>query len=383
MADFEGKVNQANGRLKASKVGAKIEIRGDRLVLRATLPPKPGSDQTKPHQQRLALGCHANGAGLSIAEAKAREISALVDQGRFDWTPYLRSNAQDRNTVGHWAERFEKNYFEKRERNAETETTWRGDYRAVLNKLPPGEPLTAELLRAAVVETQPDTKTRKRYVMVVSALAKFAGLELDLLGLAGKYGSSTSAPRTLPTDAEIVEWWGKIANPGWRWVYGIMATYGLRNHEVFHLDLDRLRAGDQVLEVLKGKTGHRLVWPFYPEWFDELQLSNVVVPPINTDRSNKEIGAAVTKYFHDWARLPFSPYCLRHCWAIRTIEFLVPVELAARQMGHAVNVHTATYHRWLTADHQQKFFDLMLARPDRPQPPKPPEISSSDRPSPV
>jgi integrase len=370
MAEFEGKVNRANGRLKASKVGARIEIRGDRLVLRATLPPKPGSDQTKPHQQRLALGCHANGNGLSIAEAKAREISALNDLGKFDWKPYLRSNAQTSDTVGHWLERFEKNYFEKRERTQKSETTWRGDYRAVLNKLPPGEPLTAELLRAAVVGTAPDTKTRKRYCMVIKALATFAGIELNLSGLTGKYSGASLQPRDLPTDAKIVEWWDKIANPGWRWVYGVMAAYGLRNHETFNLNLDRLRGGDQVLEVLDGKTGHRLVWPFYPEWFREFELSNVVLPPINTDRPNQAIGQAVTKYFHDWAKLPFSPYDLRHCWAIRTIEFLVPVELAARQMGHSVDVHTKTYHRWLTADHHQRFFDLMLARPDRPQPPK-------------
>jgi hypothetical protein len=29
----------------------------------------------------------------------------------------------------------------------------------------------------------------------------------------------------------------KLTNPAWQWVYGMMATYGLRNHEVFFLTL--------------------------------------------------------------------------------------------------------------------------------------------------
>jgi hypothetical protein len=37
----------------------------------------------------------------------------------------------------------------------------------------------------------------------------------------------------LPSDEVIVEWYDRIPNPTWRYVYGIMATYGLRNHEVF------------------------------------------------------------------------------------------------------------------------------------------------------
>ncbi|WP_293305248.1 hypothetical protein [Microcoleus sp. PH2017_22_RUC_O_B] len=32
------RLNQANGRLKAARVGVRIEERGDRLCLRATLP---------------------------------------------------------------------------------------------------------------------------------------------------------------------------------------------------------------------------------------------------------------------------------------------------------------------------------------------------------
>ncbi|MEH2156484.1 hypothetical protein [Nostoc sp.] len=60
-----------NDRLKKALIGVRVEARGDRLSLRATLPPKPGSNKTKPYQQYLALGICANPAGLQRAEAEA------------------------------------------------------------------------------------------------------------------------------------------------------------------------------------------------------------------------------------------------------------------------------------------------------------------------
>jgi len=62
--------------------------------------------------------------------------------------------------------------------------------------------------------------------------------------------------------AEIRE---SIPNPAWQWAYGMMACYGLRNHELFYLDCDRL----PLLVVKDGsKTGYHRVHPFFPEWFD-------------------------------------------------------------------------------------------------------------------
>ncbi len=75
--DIVPKLNQANGRLRSAKVGVVIGVKG-RLHLRATLPPKPGSDKQQPYQQRLALGYHANPAEISLAEtenAKSRSFN--------------------------------------------------------------------------------------------------------------------------------------------------------------------------------------------------------------------------------------------------------------------------------------------------------------------
>ena len=48
----------------------------------------------------------------------------------------------------------------------------------------------------------------------------------------------------------------QFVNPGWRWIYGMLATYGLRDHEVFQVDTSRLHEAPHVVEVLDdSKTG--------------------------------------------------------------------------------------------------------------------------------
>jgi hypothetical protein len=48
---FTPMLDEVNQCLKAAKLGIRVAQRGDRLPLRATLPPRPGSDKTKPYQQ--------------------------------------------------------------------------------------------------------------------------------------------------------------------------------------------------------------------------------------------------------------------------------------------------------------------------------------------
>ncbi len=66
--DIEKQVAQANQKLKKSKMGVVIMKRGDKLSLRAMLPPKPGSSNLVPSQQTIALDIYANPAGIKRAE---------------------------------------------------------------------------------------------------------------------------------------------------------------------------------------------------------------------------------------------------------------------------------------------------------------------------
>ena len=201
----------------------------------------------------------------------------------------------------------------------------------------------------------------------MSAFADFLKLKLpqDLKELWGNYNPSQTQARQLPSDEEILAAWQHIPNPAWKFVYGIMATFGLRNHEVFFCNYQGLSRGDTMIEVLPTtKTGSHQVWAFYPEWIEEFALREVRLPEVGTDLSRttlQRIGQRVTAQFRRY-QIPFSPYDLRHAWAVRTIHFGLSDTVAAKMMGHSVAVHTRTYHQWITQRDQQQAVEAALRR---------------------
>lgn len=360
---FEGKLAQANGRLKSAKTGVTIEARGNRLCLRAVLPPKPGSSVLKPSQQRLTLGYHANPAGLKLAEQEARKVGALLDCGEFDWTPYCQVLVT-KDSVADWVSRFEADYFTRRERTPKSETTWRDDYARVFRSLPHDEPLTVALLTAAISTQKPDSRNRKRWADVCGRLAQFAGLAADFKPLRGKYSSKSVCPRDLPDDATIARWRGEIPNPAWQRAYGLIAAYGLRPSELVLCNFDRF----PILQApAEGKTGWRRIYPFYPEWVEEWELAAGELPKLS-GRCNTDLGQRVSKAFSRY-HIPYPPYHLRHAWAVRTLEFGLDITLAAQQMGHSLKVHSEIYHAWISEDVHQRAYEVLMNRVDRPMAP--------------
>ncbi len=193
--NIEAKLNQANGRLRAAKTGVLIQLIGDRLYLRATFPPKPGSTKPQPYQQRLALGFHANPSRISAAEAQARKIGALLDCKEFSWSPYLE-NSELLHTLGTWIERFERQHWAEVIQNQATLTTWKTDYLQVFKNLPAGEPLTLAALINHITTTNPDSRTRKRACDYCYKLAEFAELEgrEAIKKLTGNYSAAAVNP---------------------------------------------------------------------------------------------------------------------------------------------------------------------------------------------
>lgn len=182
---------------------------------------------------------------------------------------------------------------------------------------------------------------------------------MELKSFWGSYNPGQTQARELPSDELIIQTFEQIPNPTWRFVYGVMATYGLRNHEVFFADYRNLQkpGREAILEVLPTtKTGSHEVWPFHPEWVELFGLRQGSLPPINTDLNQitlQRIGQQVTRQFRRYG-LPFAPYDLRHAWAVRTIHIGLPDTVAARMMGHSVAVHNRTYHRWISRRDQQQ-----------------------------
>lgn len=377
---IDKRIRTVNQRLKNARLSIQLERRGQKINLRGTLPPRPESHRVRPHQQRISLGLPATAEGLKAAEQQAKVIAAQIIQGTFDWNAYLPVTGGGRlhqMNLTETLEAFRQHFMTQPQRldnPASAQATWETAYAPYFRKL---EAIAhqspqlnlAEAVYKTIESTPVNSRSRQLCCTSMSILADFLDIPLsrNLKDYWGHYSPSQTRMRNLPTDERIVEVYQTIPNEAWRFVYGMMATYGLRNHEVFFCDYSRLRrrGGDRSIEVLDTtKTGSREVWPFYPEWVDEFGLSDGELPPINTDLETttlQRIGQKVSAQLRRYA-LPFNPYDLRHAWAVRTIHFGLADTVAAQMMGHSVSIHTRTYHRWLTRRDQQQAVDTALER---------------------
>ncbi|MEY4430918.1 MAG: hypothetical protein RLZZ533_854, partial [Cyanobacteriota bacterium] len=291
---LDGAIRAHNTVLAQGGVSLRLERRGERLGLRGPLPCRHGGGRFR--VQRISLGLAADGPGLEEARQRLRRVQQQLQQHSFDWAAWglppaslspgapSAPGAPVAPAAGVAAatavQRFEQSFFAdpRRRRNpAGCRTTWTSAYLPYLRRLQrlaqqQGLPLGLPLLEL-VLESYPlASRGRQQCGTALAALARQQGLALpaDWGERAGGYGLHAAQFRQLPSDGQILEWIERIPNPGWRLAYGLMATYGLRNHEVFFTDLSALApGGDRVLRVLPtSKTGEHQVWPFQPEWVE-------------------------------------------------------------------------------------------------------------------
>ena len=383
------KLQQQNQLAAAAGIRLRLERRGDRLNLRGPLPCRQGGAQLR--VQRLSLGCAADSAGLQLAQQQLLQVHQQLQQGCFDWQQWqgrtvpadqaLQDQPSSCSALNSELERFEQSFFNdpRRRRNpAGSRTTWTSAYLPYLRRLARhaeahGAALSPQLLLDVLESYDLASRSRQQCTTALAALARHCDLELpaDWGERGAGYGLHRAQFRQLPSDQQILQLQDLIPNPRWRLVYGLMATYGLRNHEAFFCDLSALApGGDRVIRVLPtSKTGEHQVWPFHPQWVDQFGLEALAagggaMPPVSTDLRRttlQQVGRRVAEQFRRY-KLPITPYDLRHAWAVRTIHIGLPDTVAARMMGHSVAIHTRTYHHWITRRDQQQAVDAALAR---------------------
>lgn len=347
-ASLHQALSALNSRLRAEGYRVSVCIAKGRLLVRGTFPPPPGSSKDRPYQQRRSLGLPATPAGLKQAEKRARQIGGDLLAG----IAPARRDPVPRRDVGDWITAFEAHYWERRGMTPQTQTTWACDYAVPFSRLPQGAALSERVLVAALLSTAPDTRSRRRYAVSYQALAQFAGIECDLRPYRGRYGDRYAAPRKIPSDSEIYEWWGRIPSPEWRWSYGMIAAFGLSAHEVFQVQVDRWPR----CFVLGGKHGQRAIAPLPKSWASDWSLSDFRVPHC-TGLNNTALGQRVSHAFQRY-QIPFPPGALRHAWAIRSIG-KIDQALAARLMGHSLRVHCQIYQRWIDGDRIDTLLDSL------------------------
>lgn len=247
---FAATLAQSNSALRCTGIRLRLEQRGQLLCVRGPLPQRSGAEGLR--VQRLSLGLSANQAGLVLALKQLHQVQMEVNQGLFQWpSSSIDVVNVDNSSLHSQLQRFEEWFFNdpRRRRNpAGARTTWTAAYRPYLNRLkttfeeipktPFKEKLSAKLLEQ-VLETYPlASRARQQCGTVLAVLAREEGISLppDWSERAAGYGLHQAQFRELPSDSQILKGIELIPNPRWRLAYGLMATYGLRNHELFFCD---------------------------------------------------------------------------------------------------------------------------------------------------
>jgi integrase len=378
-------IQQANSALSLEKVKIKLKLTSHKSIgLQGTFPCRPGEvgKQGSPNKQyTISCGFAANDTGLKIAVLKARELDLLLITKQFQWTPELLGKQAQKievvnsekspKLIRELIEEYEVQFWKTHQQNRQGIRTWETHYLRHLKKLPQDVPISAQALQAALEKTRPHTSARFFLVWQLKKFCEFCGMS-DFQTI---YSYATPKPhptiRKVPADEEIIQGFIKIGSPlsvyaskenltepeQWQWAYGMLATYGLRPHELFAVDIEAFIDSANTFHLVNlnpsltagTKTGERScgIPPIHPHWIELFDLKKVKLPHNAGTLSNKT--AKLQTKFRT-AEIGFKPYDLRHAYAIRGHRLRVPIKTMADYMGHTVQEHTKTYQRWMNED---------------------------------
>jgi hypothetical protein len=380
---FEEKLVEVKARLKASNCKVGLKLKGGTIQLQATLPPKPDSDKLEMHQQVISLNIPANLDGLKTAEEEANELGRLIARKQFEWNDkYLGKKKNDVRTLDYYYSIYIESFFKYRKYTIKSDSTFK-NYKYLANKYL-NVPIEATVynIQQIIEKVESDT-TCNHLIKVVRDFHKVFGIEVpDLNKLIRK--QENRRVRNIPSDETVIENFhnyeaysknrpNKMTHRTdsenwqlWRWVYGMLATFGLRPRELFvSPDIDwwlSLKNIDSTWKVHKDcKTGEREAFALNAEWIDLFDLKNPKYLQMLRDKvQGKTTSTQISSSRHGndfWFRhvgIGFQPYDLRHAWAIRAHLLGVPIKAAADNLGHSVQVHTHTYQRWFGRDNRKR-----------------------------
>ncbi len=229
------------------------------------------------------------------------------------------------------------------------ESTWQNTWAETFRQLPQDHPLSEAAILAVVLSKKPDMRIRQLTCSRSAKLAAYAGLEVDLAIYEGGYNRNSLQPRKLPSD-ELIERSRLLPNPAWRWVYGVIATFGLRPHEAFFCEF----VDSESLHIYISKTVEHTAKALRPDWVKVWELEQVKKPAV-TGKDLRAYGQRVRSQFNRY-KLPFKTYDLRHAYAIRGVRLGFNPPEMARWMGHSETVHRETYRRWLDKETTDRIY---------------------------
>lgn len=309
---------------------ASITAQKGRLYLLAKVPRRDGSPGIV--QTRIALRLDDTPVNRRMAAKQLATLEKQLSSDSFAWSYWLEESQGIT-----WREAIAKLHRARVVLGRTSETTWEINYMGRLRQIPPTSVVTTESIAAALERYERSTCSYKELWYLLKHLARLVSVPFPELPLP-TYGRAELV--AVPTDEQIVAWVEGAPEPS-AWYWGMMATYGLRPHEIEKSQLIE-RAYCQVADGTK--TGFRTVVPLHRDWVERFRLRDRRLRPGDDQRPD-----AVSKWLSKEMRklaLPWRPYSLRHAYAGRLWRVggsRLDIYTAARLMGHTAVQHARTY----------------------------------------
>jgi hypothetical protein len=302
--------------------------------------------------------------GRELDYEKLLKLWHLVDDIKAGLLPVSAFNGRNENqahksdsikalSIGDAIALLKKEFWSNRSiENKKALTTW-GGYLEVLEKIPlDGSIVSLEMLKELVINnSSPQTRKREKWVLVCARLGKIA--DIDTEAIKKLKGDRVLKKRYIPGDAEIEAARESIGDSEWRWVFSILAAYGLRPSELFHLDFELIESAGILKVGADTKTGEHICYPLHKQWLKDWDLKSVAYPQSlekamnNPNLTNQDKGNKISPKFKS-AGLNFTPYALRDAYAIRGSVLGISPSIMSQWMGHSLTVHFKCYQRYLS-----------------------------------
>jgi integrase len=412
-------VDEANARL--SQIGrrgkrAKIVVKKTSLSLQFSFNDGSGNSQKNPGLGSLLL----SPKGIQEAERIAELVTSQLNAGTFTWDWYNSLIGKDTTasstilTCKEMLEEYRKHYFKQRKDNKTVGASWYKECRQLEEVFrDSNKPLSLPLIRQILDLTENNTTARTQAVNGLVNFLKY--FDNDSYKSVIKQYKANNKPkskkRNVPDHSRIIEVYRDGFTPHlrasksvlyryaqWQFLYGLLATYGLRIHEAWNIanwdspvtlrngdwvtvgvgedsDISVQRdGGDRVIPAIldptnnrrilcikhKTKTGYRMAMPISPEGHDWLEEFDLVQPfnlpdiknPLKRESDGKSPFACSTKtsrwfWSHEYG---FTPHDLRHAYNHRGHLLGYNPKVLADSLGHSMQMNEGNYLRHMSHD---------------------------------
>jgi integrase len=380
-----------NDRLTKDGIKCKLAKTAGTISLQFSAPlregDKPSIEGRSTRQYKLGCGCQYNSQGILQAEAFARQVGQRILYKDFTWEWFdhivgKSPTATQEKTIADWLKSFEEFFWATHPNNDKSKFLWYKDYQAYLKFPKTDIPFSLEVLKEFLLNTTPNTVSRRRQLRTLRMLIDHAGLlpkYKDFIDSNLKKTKVKAKEKYIPSPDEIEQDILRI-KPGrkapkythentmrWKYVLALQATYGLRIHECWNIEnlyapamfkgkeIPALSDPENTKNLLvvgeNTKTGSRLAMPISPvgkDWVVLFDLKNIKLPELSINREHKAVAyASAVSQFMNRHNFKYTSHALRHACNHTARTQGIGVHAISLSLGHTEEMNSTVYKQFI------------------------------------